>query len=59
MISRMNVVQNAARLAMGDHRIDGPLARRPPRSDRLYRAGVVLATVLALALTLALLAGFG
>lgn len=59
MITRMNMVQNAARLAMTDHRTADPLPDHPPRSERLYRAGVILATVPAVALTLALLAGFG
>lgn len=59
MITRMNMVQNAARLAMADHRIAGPLSRRRRRGGLFYRAGVVLATGLALTLIVALLAGFG
>lgn len=59
MITRMNMVQNAARLAMADHRTADPLPNNTPGSERLYRAGVVLATVLAVAVTLALLAGLG
>lgn len=59
MDSRMNVVQNAARLAMGDHRLANPVRRRRQRSDRFYNAGVLFATALAVVLTVALLAGFG
>ena len=59
MDSRMNVVQNAARLAMGDHRVADQVRQRPARSERLYNVGVILATALAVVLTIALLAGLG
>lgn len=57
MIAQMNVVQNAARMAMADHRAADPrfLARRPGTQDAAHPGLLVAAAVAILASCLWLL----